>query len=310
MVIFVNKTARGGKGAARWRNVEGELSRRRISYEAKTCQSISEMRDAVSAYADGGHEVMVAAGGDGTVNALLNILMERRARADGPDISLGAIGLGSSNDFHKPFGRERMLAGTPVRLAREAARRVDVGRATIRTLDGEAVTRYFLLNVSVGIVADGNARYNEEGWGLGGLKRYSVEAAILWAAFIALMRFGPVDLSLQVDSQEWQRKQVTNLHVLKKVHFAGGMRYDTEVASDDGAFDVVWWANMNRRRIVQLVPRLYMGRCASHRRVCVTRAKRIRLELAEAADVELDGEVMKATAADIEILPRALMVCG
>ncbi|MBA3808815.1 MAG: hypothetical protein H0X28_10540 [Solirubrobacterales bacterium] len=309
MVIFVNKGARGGEGAARWRNVERELNRRRISYEAETCQGIPQMRDAVSAYAGEGHDVMVAAGGDGTVNALLNILMEKKVRPDAPNLILGAVGLGSSNDFHKPFSKERMLAGTPVRLSRDDARLVDVGRVTLSTVGGGVETRYFFLNLSMGVVADSNARYNE-GRGLSALKRHSVEAAILWAAFMALWHFAPVEVILQIDSQKRKRTRVTNLHVLKKIHFAGGMRYDTEVTADDGAFDVVCWADMSRPRIIQLVPRLYMGRVVGHRSVCVTRGKRIRLELAEAANLELDGEVVKATAADIEILSRALMVCG
>ena len=53
-----------------------------------------------------GTRVFVAAGGDGTVHALVE-RARRIARHDSrsPTLPFGVVGLGSSNDFHKPVAR-------------------------------------------------------------------------------------------------------------------------------------------------------------------------------------------------------------
>lgn len=53
----------------------------------------------------------IAVGGDGTVNLLAQALLES---VEWREISLGALGTGSSNDFHKP--RRKRFHGLPARL--------------------------------------------------------------------------------------------------------------------------------------------------------------------------------------------------
>jgi diacylglycerol kinase (ATP) len=310
LVIFVNAQARGGAGASRWSDVERELTRRGIAHEVVMCTSIRHMRDALRLYADGGHREVVAAGGDGTVNALLNAVMEEKVRCRSAEFCLGAIGLGSSNDFHKPFRREKTVAGAPMLVDRSETSVIDVGRAMITDAEGRELVRHFLLNVSLGIVAQGNAAYNRGSVGLKALQLINVELAILGAAFVGLLRAKPVDVSVQLDSDVPLRQTVTNLHILKRVHFAGGMRYDIPVQPDDGEFGVVTWSKTARWRIPAALPRLYLGRFSGHRSADCAKAKRVCLKLAHPEVIELDGEIVSATAATIEILPRSLAVLG
>ena len=137
-----------------------------------------------------GHDVVVAAGGDGTVNGVLNAIL-----ANDVDVALGAIGLGSSNDFHKPFAADRSVAGVPVRLDPAQAVRADVGKATLTDPDGAMRTRYFVLNASLGVVAQGNAFFNAPDRTLRALKKTSVDLAIAYAALVSISRFKPIALN-------------------------------------------------------------------------------------------------------------------
>ena len=123
--------------------------------------SAAEAASVIAAGTAAGHDAIVVAGGDGTVNLALNVIMDPATdRPRAPRVALGAIGLGSSNDFHKPIAPERDLAGAPARVDVEGATVVDVGKATIQ-LPGEGrLVRYFLLNASMGMVADGNNAFN------------------------------------------------------------------------------------------------------------------------------------------------------
>jgi diacylglycerol kinase family enzyme len=56
-----------------------------------------------------GETDFVAAGGDGTVNAVVSALVENASPDALRRIRLGAVGLGSSNDFHKPLSEDRSI---------------------------------------------------------------------------------------------------------------------------------------------------------------------------------------------------------
>ena len=111
-----------------------------------------------------------------------------------------------------------------------------------------------MLNASLGVVAQGNAFFNAPDKTLRALKKTSVDLAIAYAALVSIKRFTPITLNLSLDDQPLQPMQLTAMGILKKVHFAGGMRYDTPVAADDGMFAVNIWEPMDRWSIVALHP--------------------------------------------------------
>ena len=309
MLIIVNPAANGGKGAERWRRVAGRLEELEIAYAVATTASVVDGRRAVDRAIAEGHPAVIAAGGDGTVNAALNALMDPATDRPRADIALGAIGLGSSNDFHKPFASATQLSGVPVRVAIDRADLVDVGKAVITAADGHTHVRYFILNGGVGLVAEGNAFFNEERRGLGWLKRRSVRLAIFYAAVANLLRHRPVELELQLDDTPPEQLAVTNLGILKKVHFAGDMRYDTGVQSDDGLFDVNLWESAGLFATLRMIAALYRGRFKGRRGTRALRARRVILQPHQPTHLELDGEVDEIASATVSVLPRALRVC-
>jgi len=310
MRILVNPTANGGRARGRWAHVERGLRERGHGFEAVAPGSAEEAarsaREAVAA----GCRTVVAAGGDGSVFGLVNALVDPERDAWPEGVAIGAIGLGSSNDFHKPFAPERTVAGVPVRLDPGAARAVDVGKATLTTAGGETRTRYFLLGASVGLVAEGNAFFNREGRLLAGLKRLHPEVAIVYSALASLLAYRPLGLDLSLDGGPGRRHAVTNLSVLKRVNLSGGMRYDTPVAPADGRFDVNLLERMGRLAIARAVADLYRGRFLGRPRAHHWRAARARVVPERPAALELDGEVTPIAAAELQVLPRALQVCG
>ena len=62
-------------------------------------------------------------------------------------------------------------------------------------------TRYFVLNASLGVVAQGNAFFNAPDQTLRALKKTSVDLAIAYAAVVSIARFTPVTLNLSLDDQ-------------------------------------------------------------------------------------------------------------
>jgi diacylglycerol kinase (ATP) len=304
VLIIVNGRAHGGNGARRWRTVADALKETGTRFEVVTTGSAAEAERAVIDAPRQGHDVVVAAGGDGTVNGVLNAILDSNV-----NVALGAIGLGSSNDFHKPFASHKQLGGVPVRLDATRAIRADVGRARLTDPSGITRTRYFVLNASLGVVAQGNAFFNAPDQTLRALKKTSVDLAIAYAAVVSIARFTPVTLNLSLDDQPVRRVQITALGILKKVHFAGGMRYDTPVTATDGMFRVNVWESMGRWSIVSLILALYRGQFSGRKHTQTHRAQRVRITADPPLDFELDGEVSKVSESDVEVIPGAVRLC-
>lgn len=310
MRVVLNPCANGGRAARRWPVVRAAMHRLHPDAEFITGTSAAEAREAIRTGAASGHGAIVVAGGDGTVNLAVNALMD--PATDRPrvrEIAFGAIGLGSSNDFHKPFDRGRTLAGVPARIDLGRARMVDVGKASIELADGGRTVRYFLLNASMGLVADGNHLFNTAGGVIDWLKPRSVEIAIALCAarVVAALRLP----SLVVCADGWRHAgEVANVGVVKRLYFAGGMHYDTGVVDDDGHFDVNIWRAAGRSAICRLVFGLYRGHFLGSPLAISHRSSSVTLRPSRPCPLELDGEVVSVRAARFDVLPSTLKVCS
>src|SRR5437016_2873987 len=92
-LVVLNPNAHGGRARQLWH---------RITRPAGWTVVDRDYSGAVSSAVHNGERSFVAAGGDGTVNALLNAIVACENRPPLEEFTLGAVGLGSSNDFHKP----------------------------------------------------------------------------------------------------------------------------------------------------------------------------------------------------------------
>ena len=115
MRVFLNPNAGYGSAEKKWWRIADEVKNRlggELSLEI--CSSRKEGSDRIREAVSRGEKEFVAAGGDGSVNLLLNTLMESAMNPS--QYVLGAIGIGSSNDFHKPFRKASEIGGIPVRI--------------------------------------------------------------------------------------------------------------------------------------------------------------------------------------------------
>lgn len=307
MRIIVNPQAHGGRAAAHWRRLEPALAGR-YAFSTVLTPDPAAARAAVLEAAAAG-EAVIAAGGDGAVHLALNALMDPETDAPRHDVPLGAIGLGSSNDFHKPRDPARDLGGVPVALDHRAARPVDLGRADWVAPDGSAGTAYFLLNGSLGATAKGNHRYNHPDGLLALFKGLSPALAIQWGTLEAIARFENVPARLWADGAELGHFAVSNLGVIKRQHFCGGMRYDTPVAPDDGWFDVNLCAGMGTLEFVRAVAAISAGRFLGLPKTHHWRAREVRIRPDAPTALELDGEVREVAEVTLRVVPRALRLC-
>jgi diacylglycerol kinase (ATP) len=303
-LVVLNPAARHGTAVRRFASVSGLLRHR---FDMKVVQTDVEglWRAEVDHEVRSGVAAVLAAGGDGTVGAVASALLECPS---GSDVALGAVGLGSSNDFHKPFDVVR--AGVPLRIDVAGARPRDVGRVSFSRNGEPPAQRLFLVSAALGVTARANALFNSTRDPLLGLlKRRWVDGAVFYAALTALATHADVRGTLRLDGEE-RRFAISNLSILKTPFLSGCLRYDTPVEPDSGLLATNLCHGMGRGALLATLLWLVRGRFAGRPQTRHWLARRVEVEVGAATALELDGEVVEARRAAFDVHPRRILACS
>jgi diacylglycerol kinase family enzyme len=310
MLVIVNPKAAAGRAEARWTGIRAEVERRVGPFEQCIAPDVATVRTRVLSALEQGERRFVAAGGDGTVNLVMGLLMELVVPGPRSQLIVGAIGLGSSNDFHKPVRSEALIGGFPCRLDFTRPVQHDVGYTHYVDEHGLARVKRWVINASVGTTARGNWLYNRARGAVGIAKRCSETAGMIVAAIGALLRPSRDWMTLTGEDGSVERIRVCNLGVVKNPHFTGCLRYDSSCSPDSGDFFVHLLVHSSAWRTVVTLARLARGKFMGRPGTRSWRSRWIELEALRPFPIEGDGEIVLARRAVFFLEPRALQVCG
>jgi len=308
MIALVNPRSGAGSGRAHWTRVEPLMRERFGDVRVHVLDGHGAVARALDVAIRSGDPRIVAAGGDGTVNAVVQEILNGPAEYRSACV-LGALGMGSSNDFHKPFGTHEMFGGLHVRLNFAGASLCDAGKVRL-TCDGQTATQYFLLNASAGITAEGNRRFNHPGPVLGVLKRISVRTAIAYAAITSLIGYENIPVRLTIPQNGTIGLSLTNLGIVKTPYFSGDLHYDLVKDYTNGRFGIVACGDMGIRQRFNLFRSLKHGSIAHLSGVRSWSSAEVTLSADRPIPIEFDGETVMAETAHFSVLPHALKVCA
>ena len=243
---------------------------------------------------EGGADLVVAAGGDGTLNEVVNGLSAGFDR-----VRLGLLPLGTGNDFARSIGVPDDLEGAVAVLREGRTRRIDVGRA----LAG-GTSRWFL-NMAVGgfsgVVSE-KASEAKERWGPLAYMRGAVEA---WPELTAF------EASIVLNGAERLRIATYNIVISNGRYVAAGIPVAPQAEVDDGLFEVMIAPATTIPKLAILVPKVLLGQHLNDDLLIFRRATRIEIESDPPMAFNVDGELLGEASAVFEVHPRALeMVVG
>ena len=298
-LIIANPNAGHGKGAHAIPEIERELAKLGLDFDLVRTERVGHGISLARQAAIAGYEVIVAAGGDGTVNEVLNGLMEARPVSENRP-ALGVLCCGRGNDFAPCINIPEDLPAAFQVLKDDHRRMIDIGRVKGGNFPQG---RYFANNVGVGFDAIGTievAKLPE--WGM-----LSFLIAILKTIF--LFYKGPT-VRLDYDDQTLTTSTLMLLTMNGK-RMGTGFRMAPDSKPDDGLFDLVIVRQVSRMRIFSLIPHFMKGTQGSQPEVRTLRAARVAITaLNGALPSQSDGEIIcvDGTRLDIELLPRRLEV--
>jgi diacylglycerol kinase family enzyme len=308
MILFLNPASGGGTAPGKWTRIAPEFHALYGPCETVSIASLSCLGPCVRESFNSGERVFLAGGGDGTINVLLNTVLKDLPSEAHDTVILGAVGLGSSNDFHKPRDSRMCPGGIPCAADPHSARPRDVGVVTFRTRTGRT-SRYFLVNASIGMTADANRFFNDPDVALRFLKRTATPLAILYAAAKTLFQYSGQDVWLRSPSHLCGPRRLTNLALLKSPHISGNLKFPCRQEFVNGLFEVFLAGDLGLSARCRFLEGLSHGRISAGLGLQSWRADVLSVLGRDPFAVEYDGEVVTTTYVHFAMLPRHLKVC-
>ncbi len=313
-LVLVNLAVNQGKGGKRWKKVAPKLkSTLPKDAEYILYQPPFLLENTLNEYIrENGFNCIISAGGDGTVNIILNNLMNLEG-VKTEDFYLGGIGLGSSNDFLKPV--ETSIDSVPSRIRPEKSLLADVGKVRFKGTDGEERTRYFIVNASLGVTAEANSNFNRGDQPIRFLKPRMLNVAILYTAVKTILAFRNFPVTLKVERLEEGMFEegkfcLSNLSVLKNQHVSGSFVYDQDIRKGDGWLGLNYCSEMSKWQMINVLWDLRRGRFAGKPQRFSMKVTKVGVLPEKFIALEMDGEVVNAKEIRFSLARRKINLLG
>ena len=303
--VIVNPTAGRGAGEKSIPEIEKWLTAYILDYTLVRTERPWHAADLGQRAASEGYNVVVSAGGDGTINETINGLM--RARQQGfVDVALAALSIGTGNDFAASMGLPLTLGEGFKVLKENHRRKIDIGRATVRVGD-ELSERYFGNGIGIGFDAMVGFEAEKVRWAVG------MVPYLIGVMKTIFLYFNAPRVRMTIDGDMHDQPSLMT-SIMNGRRMGGGFMMAPDGKPDDGLLDLCIASEASRVRLFQLIPYFLKGTQAGQPEIKMMRAKKITLTALteKKLPAHADGEMLCLEGDEIsaEILPQALEIVG
>jgi diacylglycerol kinase (ATP) len=306
-LVIVNPRSASGSTRENWSSLASELRAHFGAFSVAFTKAPGHAIELSQQAAESGRQLIIACGGDGTINEVANGILN-----SGQDAELGILPSGTGGDFRRSLGIPRSIREAADSLRTGQTRSIDAGKVSFTDHHGDPASRYFLNVSSVGIAAEVVKRVKSTkslDWLPAGSLRGRANFAI--SALQELLDREPIILRVRFDEDEIHTVQTIAFCVANARFFGGGMKIAPDAKLNDGLLDVVNIGDIGTVRILANAYSIYRGTHDRLPEVKGRRARKIEIDVADkfgTADIEVDGELLGKLPAIYESIPGALRV--
>jgi len=300
LAVIANPHAGAGRVGRELSAVERGLTSLGLDYSLKVTAGPGDATRLATAAMDEGVRYLVAVGGDGTVQEVVNgMFRDGRPIVDEP--VLGVVPAHSGCDLVRSFGLPGDVDGACGHLAGENTYPFDVMKVAYTAAGGERRIRYSVNLAEVGFGAAVTRRTARMPAWLGRTRSFLA----FWSTYA---RTRVRDVRIEVDRSTYEGPAF-NVIVGNAQFASGGLRLSPRSFPGDGVLDVLVFQGP-RSDAYTLLPRIFRhGDHVPDPRIREMRAKiRMAIEAERPLPIVADGEPLGATPASFQIVARPILL--
>jgi YegS/Rv2252/BmrU family lipid kinase len=297
--FVVNPKSANGATGKRWAELAALIARTLSDFGVEFTKGEMDAMHIARAAIKNGYECIVAVGGDGTINEVVNGFFEG-GKAINPQAALGVLPRGTGGDFRKTFDWDLDSEAAIRRLDTPDTRPLDVGLLEFRAHDGSTQRRYFANICSFGVSGLVDKEVNTTSKAFGGT------VSFLLGSLKALSKYQDQKVRVSFDDKPAELLDVTTLSVANGKYFGGGMKVAPDADVSDGIFDVTVWSGYGLSDFVIKSKGVYSGAHVNWKGTRRLRAKKVHAESDEQVLIDCDGEQPGALPCTMSILASAI----
>jgi diacylglycerol kinase (ATP) len=308
--VVVNPVAGGGRMRRRWPAIERVLMRELGALDVKETSGPGDACDLARQLSMDGAELVIAAGGDGTVSEAVDGLLQARS-ATGNAADLAIVPVGTGSDFARGIGLVADIGKLAARIAGGEKRPIDAGCVNYVGDDGALASRHFINIASLGLSGPIDRTVNAAR----SAGRLSGKPVFLFHTVRELLRYKFQDVRVTVDDGEPIEARIALVAIANAPFFGSGMKIAPDAAADDALFEVVIVRGVSKLSLLMDLRLVYSGAHKALASCTILRGKKIVVEPlgeldANAALLDIDGESPGRIPATFEVIPAAVTVRG
>ena len=300
-IVIVNPQAGNGRTGKIWPKIENALKQNIGSFQTLQTKSQGDAVLLTRKALEGGTTRIVAVGGDGHLNEVLNGFIENDVQLS-PQSTLGFVMSGTGCDFQRSLNISGNWQNSVANLKDAKVRKIDVGKVTYTARDNTQKIRYFDNIASFGLsgAVDHCIEHSRLRNYLGG------SFLFLWATIKTVFTHPNQGISYRIDDGP-QEEIRTRLGLLANGRFFGGAMHAAPQAElDDGMLDLLMLKEISVAKFLWHLPKIYKGTHLKIPEVYFQKVRKFTALSSEQVILDIDGESPGYLEATFEILPRIL----
>ncbi|HKO32605.1 MAG TPA: diacylglycerol kinase family protein [Candidatus Limnocylindria bacterium] len=302
-LVIVNPAAAMGRASKLAARIEELLGTHAANARVIETREAGHAERLAAAAIEQGHDRVVAVGGDGTAQEVLNGLMAAGVGPGGSPPAFGLVPAGTGNDLARSLGLPLTLTEALSVALGDSTRPMDLGQAS-----HEGETRYFSAAGGTGFDA-------EVAFTMGGRRArwQRGRAGYVLSTLNELRRYENRALSLRLATDAGDRQLEGRFLFVafgNGPFYGGGMRICPDASIDDGLLDLCLAGDIGRLGALRELPGIYRGAHVNHPLVEMTRVRELRIEGEDGTRVHLDGEPFGMLPVDLAVREAAVAVAA
>ncbi len=234
-----------------------------------------------------GFKKIIAAGGDGTINVVVNAMMNNNI-----DLPLAIFPAGTANDFAYYFDIPHDIEGMTRIALEENYTYCDVGVAN---------GKYFVNVSAMGFIVDVSQKTDPDIKNTLGVMSYYIKG------LSEIPKLQPIPI--KIESEEFTGEEKMYFMLVMNGRSAGGLkRLGANAEINDGLLDVMVFRELPITELLGLLIHFAQGNHTENKNVLYFKTKKLHLESSFPIGTDIDGEKGSDFPLDIECLPNKLKI--